>query len=619
MSAGTEQITLPSGLRRLIATAVAIAIPIAAWAAVGLALEPPRASEGLALAVFLGLAILAELRPVALDEHGRGSVSVAFVFILATLILLGWEAAVLVAMSSSFLAQVVEHRPFVRTAYNSSVYTLAAFAAGAPLLAIGAGSVSGHFAITATAMWSGAVFVVVNVVLVSLAISLHEQVPVRAMLAEEFRLAGPAFTIQAFLAALAAALWLTDPTLLVLMAGPLFTVTLYQRSSLASRIATRDAHTDSLTHIGNTRAFELALAEAVEHASATGTEVSLCVIDVDDFKQINDLYGHQAGDEALVQVSRLLSATGPSTRAYRLGGDEFALLVPSGSESAGAQLDDVFRGVAEMRLPQRYRLGLSAGVATYPAHAASAEQLEHMADGALYRAKHSGKDHFRVYDSGVARLYSTDELQRRAEQQVRLRAAENLVRVVDVKDDYTGAHSERVSLLVEGIARKLGITGELATQLKLAGRLHDVGKVAIPDDVLRKPSALTADELRQITTHSEFGASLLDGLDIRPVDLWIRHHHESWDGSGYPDGLRGEEIPLGSRIILVADAYDAITSDRSYRARLPHSEALAEIRRMAGTQFDPAVVDALEAHLRESAAHTPVPPGASRLQSELVA
>jgi HD-GYP domain-containing protein (c-di-GMP phosphodiesterase class II) len=200
----------------------------------------------------------------------------------------------------------------------------------------------------------------------------------------------------------------------------------------------------------------------------------------------------------------------------------------------------------------------------------------------------------------VAEIFSPDELERRVEQQARLRAAENLIRVVDAKDEYTGAHSERVALLVEAIARQLSLEDEHVEQLKLAGRLHDLGKIAIADRVLQKPGQLTPHEERQLAHHPELGASLLDGMDIRPVDVWIRHHHEHWDGSGYPHGLAAEEIPFGSRVILVADAYDAITTDRTYRSASTPDEAIHELRCHAGVQFDPAIVAALEAHLEET-------------------
>ena len=604
MSQRTEQTALPPGLRRLIATATALALPIVAWAAVRTGLDPPGAGEAFAVTVFLGLALLAEFRPVALDEDGRGSVSrgsvsLAFVFILAGLILFGWEVAVGIATISSLVAQLVDRKPLVRTTYNSSVYALSAFAAGFPLLVLNVDSVRDPIFITAVAIWSGAAFVVVNVLLVSLVISLHERVPFGSLLREEFRLAGPAFVIQAFLAALAAALWVTDPVLLVLMAGPLFTVTLYQRTSLASRIARRDAHTDSLTRLGNTRAYELGLASAVEEAAGSGAALSLCLADIDDFKQINDMYGHQAGDAALEEVARLLMTIAEGTSAYRLGGDEFALLIPADRDDTCRYLEGFYRGVPDGHFPHGAPVSVSVGVATFPDQATSAEQLEHMADGALYWAKHNGKNQWCAYGPEVVRLYSSDELDRRAEHQARLRAAENLVRVVDAKDEYTGAHSERVALLVGALARRLGVDEKLVAELTLAGRLHDVGKIAISDQVLQKPSALNPDEQRQILAHPELGASLLDGMEIRPVDAWIRHHHEHWDGSGYPHGLRGEEIPFGSRVILVADAYDALTTDRSYRSAVTPLEALEELNRMAGVQFDPAVVTVLEAHLKE--------------------
>jgi HD-GYP domain-containing protein (c-di-GMP phosphodiesterase class II) len=216
-------------------------------------------------------------------------------------------------------------------------------------------------------------------------------------------------------------------------------------------------------------------------------------------------------------------------------------------------------------------------------------------------------------------LNNPDELERRVEHQARLRAAENLIRVVDAKDEYTGAHSERVALFVEAISRQLGLHDELVEELKLAGRLHDLGKIAVADRVLQKPGPLTPQEERQLAHHPELGASLLDGMDIRPVDVWIRHHHEHWDGSGYPHGLVAEEIPFGSRVILVADAYDAITTDRSYRAAATPSEAIRELRRKAGIQFDPLVVSALEAHLEEAGVVLARDPAASSVPARMVA
>jgi diguanylate cyclase (GGDEF)-like protein len=550
--------------------------------------------------LFLTLALVAELKPVPLEEDDLSTVSVAFVFILSALILFGWEYGVLIAAVSALLAQIVERRPLPRTAFNAAVYALSAFAAAVPALVLG-GSVAHHaVSVTVFALAGGAAFVIVNVAFISLAISFHERIPLRPLLASDFKLAGPAFAIQAFLAALATALWASDPWLLVLMAGPLFTVTLYQRSSLASRRATRDAHTDSLTRIGNNRGYELGLAHALDSAAANGTQLSLCLLDVDDFKRINDTYGHPLGDQVLVDVARLLDDGADCSGTYRFGGDEFAIVLHCGQSRARAYLDALYRRISSAQYAHDAPITVSVGVATYPDQAADLAALERAADSALYWAKHNGKNRYCVFSPVVAETLSPAEAERRIEHQARLRAAENLVRVVDVKDEYTGAHSERVALLVEAIARVLELDEDHVEQLKLAGRLHDLGKIAIPDRVLQKPGSLTPYEERQLAHHPELGASLLDGMDIRPVDVWIRHHHEHWDGSGYPSGLAGEEIPFGSRVILVADAFDAITTDRSYRPASSPEDALGELRRHAGIQFDPAVVDALEIHLRES-------------------
>jgi diguanylate cyclase (GGDEF)-like protein len=595
----SSQSGYPPRLLVLIASALALAVPVVVGAVVSIALEPPGLREGLAVLLFLALALLAELKPVPLEEDNLSTVSLAFVFILASVILFGWQEAVLVAAISACAAQLVERKPPVRTAFNTAVYSLSAFAAALPVVVLGPAVGRDALMITFDALVGGAAFVVVNFVFISLAISFHQRMPVLPLLTEEVRLVGPAFAIQAFLAALAAALWATDPRLLVLMAGPLFTVTLYQRSSLASRRATRDAHTDSLTRIGNNRGYELGLATALEAAAEDGSRLSLCLVDVDDFKQINDTYGHPLGDQVLVEIARLLHMGSDCVGTFRFGGDEFAVVLACGEAKARSHVEALYRRLSSTRFSHDAVTTVSVGLATFPDQAADVGSLERAADAALYWAKLNGKNRYCTYSPVIAEESSPDEVARRVELQARLRAAENLIRVVDAKDEYTGAHSERVALLVEAIARRLALDDELVEQLKLAGRLHDLGKIAIPDRVLQKPGELTAHEERQLAHHPELGASLLDGMDIRPVDVWIRHHHEHWDGSGYPHGLAGEEIPFGSRVILVADAYDAMTTDRSYRPAATPEAAIQELRRKAGVQFDASVVDALEAHLEE--------------------
>jgi putative nucleotidyltransferase with HDIG domain len=181
-----------------------------------------------------------------------------------------------------------------------------------------------------------------------------------------------------------------------------------------------------------------------------------------------------------------------------------------------------------------------------------------------------------------------------------LQTAERLVAVVDARDAYVGRHSASVGHLVESIGMVLGLDPEALRKLRLAGLLHDLGKIGIPDDVLNSPGPLSAEQQVMMRKHPEIGFELLDGLDLDPVDSWVLHHHEHWDGSGYPHGLAGEQIPFGSRIILVADAFEAMTTHRTYQRAISVEAAMAELRENSGKQFDPVVVNALGLHLSTS-------------------
>jgi diguanylate cyclase (GGDEF)-like protein/putative nucleotidyltransferase with HDIG domain len=582
----------PPRLYWYIGVVLGVALPVAAGAAVGVALDPPDVSTGVGVVLFFGLALLADMKPVPLDVENERVVSLAFVFVVSCQILFGWEYAVLTAILGVLVSQMVERRPFARSLFNAAVYGLAAFSSALPVFVLGDSSTLEH--ITLYAFMGGALYVVVNVVLVCGALAVLAARPLRELLHDNLGHSGPAFVIMAFLAALAASLWTTDPWLLVLLAGPLFTLTLYQRSALSTKVATRDALTDSLTGLGNHRSYQSRLREALLRAGETGGEVSLCLVDVDEFKGCNDRYGHPLGDQILVELARLFMDGHDDVAAFRFGGDEFALLLEQNEEDAYRFVEDLHDRIAQTEFPHHQPVTITVGIASFPGYASTADELQQVADGALYWAKRHGKNRSCVYSPSVVRIYSPNELSEMAERQARLRAAENLIRIVDSKDTYTGAHSQAVARLVEAMAHELDLDDETAEQLRLAGLLHDLGKIAIPDTILRKPGCLDPDERRLVSAHVQFGHSLLERLGIDPVDTWVLHHHEHWDGSGYPDGLAGEAIPFGSRVILVADAYDAMTSERSYRTASTAAQALAEIRRRAGAQFDPDVVSALE-------------------------
>ena len=593
---------LPSRLALFVAATVVVALPVVGLALASIAVDPPTATTGLAALAFFALALVADLRPVPMDDENKSEVSIASVFIVSAAILLGWRFAVPAAALSIAITFAVIRRPLPHTLFNVSMYALSAFAAGLPVLLFGSihGAPAGR--LTAYALLGGALHLAVNVVLVAGAISISQQLRYRDVVVPGLRQGGAAFAITVFLTALAANLWVMEPWLLVLLAGPAFTLTLYQRSALHSRLATREALTDNLTGLGNHRAYQAALHDRIAEAERTGEPFSLCLLDVDDFKGVNDTYGHAAGDGVLVLLGGLLRDA-DQAEAFRFGGDEFAIIFRRDEISAYRQLEEIQQQLVRTEAASPAGpVTISAGIATFPSHAEDADELQRRADGALYWSKEHGKNRSCLYSPSVVRIYSRDAIERETERNARLRAAKNLVRFVDARDAQTANHSELVSTLAEGIGLQLGLDPETLEDLRLAGLLHDLGKIGLPDAVLKEARDLTDEEHAMIRRHPEFGHSLLEGLGVERVQEWVLHHHEHWDGSGYPHGLAGEEIPLGARIILAADAFVAITTDRPYRPAQTEHTALRELRAHAGRQFDPAMIAALALHLGQAPA-----------------
>jgi diguanylate cyclase (GGDEF)-like protein len=347
------------------------------------------------------------------------------------------------------------------------------------------------------------------------------------------------------------------------------------------------AFTDNLTGLQNHRAFQEDLERRLNGGDA---QLSLALIDLDDLKRANDLHGHQVGDECLIALGAALGlAAGDGDGAYRVGGDEFALLL----DDAGAvqALNTVQRLQATLgRTPSGLAVAATAGVA-HAEPGCDRTGLLRRADLALIQAKrlHRGA---MIYTPDLEPiLHSPDEAE---ESRHRGTLATALARAVDAKDAYTHSHCETVAELCAMIGYELGLDAAHLSRLRLAGLLHDVGKIGIPDTILHKPGPLNDDEYAVMKTHPTLGHDIVVAAERQEEAYWILHHHERIDGAGYPDGLAGEQIPLESRIILVADAFEAITADRPYRQHRTVDEAIGELRRAAGTQFDPRCVAALE-------------------------
>jgi two-component system cell cycle response regulator len=334
--------------------------------------------------------------------------------------------------------------------------------------------------------------------------------------------------------------------------------------------ARKESLTDPLTGLGNRRSWFTSAEQAIAEAAKTGGKVTVALFDLDGFKSYNDAYGHPAGDALLRRLGTRMQAAVPSpAQAFRLGGDEFCVLIPG---SVGVTSEVVARvGDALTESGEAFFVGNSYGTAILPDDAPSAAEALAQADIRMYAMKRQRP--LRTQASAFALL-------RQVSQEI---------------DPDTQAHQTEVADLAARVAESFDLEPERITVLKHAAEFHDIGKIAIPDSILRKPAPLDEDEWVYVRRHTVIGERILRAVPgMEEVASVVRASHERIDGAGYPDGLSGEEIPLAARIILVCDAFHAITADRPYRRGRPVDEALAELERCAGTQFDPAVVRALK-------------------------
>jgi diguanylate cyclase (GGDEF)-like protein/putative nucleotidyltransferase with HDIG domain len=326
--------------------------------------------------------------------------------------------------------------------------------------------------------------------------------------------------------------------------------------------------------------------------------------DLDQFKLVNDRLGHQAGDEVLQRVARVLEASKRANDTVaRVSGEEFALIAPDTAHHDAVALAERLRSaVAEEFAGDRVQVSISFGIAGYPDHGETAASLLHAADDALYHAKESGRNRTVLFNRQIQASAHRGSGGSDVEAERFTAVMLDLAAVVDQRFSGSARHSETVGRYAEMMARELGLTEQRIGRVRLAGLVHDIGKVALPDAILKKPGALDPPERDSIRTHPLLGAQILDHQCLADVRGWVAAHHERPDGNGYPCQLRAAQIPLEARILAVADAYEAMTSDRAYRASIGPAAAREELRRGTDGQFDPAVVDALIAALDRNAA-----------------
>ena len=325
----------------------------------------------------------------------------------------------------------------------------------------------------------------------------------------------------------------------------------------------QEAVTDALTGMSNRRR----LLRDLDAACVEGRQALLMIFDLDGFKHYNDSFGHPAGDALLRRLgARLVQSSGSWATGYRLGGDEFCLLGDPDGDAERA-VDDAARALAEQG--EGFAVSSSFGAVFLPSEAGTSSTALALADQRLYA-------------------------QKRQKQQSRGRPHDVLLQALYEREPELHHHTTEVAQLARSVGERLGLDGQRLEELVQAAMLHDIGKIAVPDSILHKAGPLGQSEWIFIERHTVIGQRILAASPaLRDVGRIVRSSHERWDGAGYPDRLRGETIPLEARIVAACDAYSAMLSDRPYRSAFTHDHALAEIRRHAGGQFDPAVADAL--------------------------
>jgi diguanylate cyclase (GGDEF)-like protein/putative nucleotidyltransferase with HDIG domain len=601
-------------------------------------------------ATFLVLAVAAAVAEAFVVEAPEGrTYHTSVVFVVAAALLLPPELIAPIGLVTCIPEWLRGRHPWFVQALDTCRTTLSAIAAwGAAELVLAVDGRAGDGARTALAGLAACIaFVAVGRVLAA----------IMARLAQSHGLGEPnpfatgsiaTGLVLGALGVVLAATWEANVWLIPLALGPLLVV----HRALGIPALQAEARVDAKTGLFNARHFAAQLDDELARAARFERPLSVIMADLDHLREVNNTYGHLAGDGVLAGIADVFRE---QLRHYdvpaRFGGEEFVILLPETPPAQAFEIAErIRRAVAERPFPvatsiEPIRVTVSIGVAAFPDDGRGTNELIHQADLAVYRAKLQGRNRVvgapaEPYDEPLvaparrvsapapgggrlaafgAGLRQAQDARRsdyaepgraaetiqtqnaslaqanRALRERSTSAMESLSATVDARDAYTSGHSRRVQKLALAIGRELGLSHAELAVLGLAALFHDIGKLAVPDAILLKPSGLDPEEWPLMRLHAAEGARIIDRLgflsDAVPA---IRHHHERVDGAGYPDGLRGEEIPLGARIIHVADAVDSMLTSRSYRPALPPAEVLRELRRSAGAQFCPRCVAAVE-------------------------
>lgn len=364
------------------------------------------------------------------------------------------------------------------------------------------------------------------------------------------------------------------------------------------------ANVDGLTGVYNHRYFHEILKEKIVSCEKGKTPISMIFMDIDYFKNYNDLYGHQSGDEVLKTIGNLLKkAIRKDDIAARYGGEEFALILPDTSEKEAIKVAENIRKIVEETYFEgeenqpNGKITVSIGISVYPDKAKNDVDLIKSADDALYRAKFFNKNRIETYTSILDELKNDID-----EQHIDLvTSIKTLISVINAKDKYTYGHVERVVFYCKLLVKKLNLSEEDNKNFIYGAYMHDIGKINISKEILNKKMPLTSEEWEIMKQHPANGVDIIRPVEsLNSIIPMILYHHERYDGKGYPDGLKGQNIPYLARVLTVVDSFDAMTSNRPYNTRKTYKEAIEELKRCSGSQFDPEIADTFIEVIKEN-------------------
>jgi diguanylate cyclase (GGDEF)-like protein len=362
---------------------------------------------------------------------------------------------------------------------------------------------------------------------------------------------------------------------------------LYVRAEQRARI-------DELTGLFNRRHFDESVKQEIDRHARYRSMLSLIFLDLDFFKAYNDMQGHTAGDKVLELIGQLISGALRNTDlAFRYGGDEFAIILPQSATNDAFVVAERVRGRIAAEMSKRdIKISASLGLASWPGDGVTSDELVNAADRALYYAKETRGNRTCVASKMLPSLTASATTRTTTEKEV-LSIIHTLAATIEARDPNTYGHSRKVSGYAVSLAEAIGLPSDKVAVVSTAALLHDIGKIGIPDEVLNKVDKLEPEAWELIRAHPKLSTTIV-GHVVSLVSCLpaILHHHERWDGNGYPAGLKGDEIPVEARVLAIADAFDAMTSSRPYRAKMSYKKVLQELKRCAGTQFDPDLIEA---------------------------